>query len=256
MRAVLILSLLFSCLSHAKQLTIAIGEYPPYASEASEQLGAVPKIIQAAFAAQNYSIKFEFMPWARSYDFAKKGKYDAAAFWFCVPERAKDFMCSDPLYYESTYFFFNKKKPLKHWRSLIDLQAFEIGATKGYSYTDEFWALANNGTLRVNTVITDIQNFKMLLKGRIELFPMAMLPAQYLLNEKLNKAEKEQIGFHHTPLLVRSSHLLFPKEAEGSKHLMKVFNQGLEKIKQSGEYESILSKRGTDTELFKKPLFL
>jgi hypothetical protein len=63
-------------------------------------------------------------------------------------------------------------------------------------------------------------------------------------------------GFHHWPLLVRSGHLLFPKEAERSKYLMKVFNQGLEEIKQSGEYDTIVKKRGADTELFKKPLFM
>lgn len=245
MRVLLLLILLFGGACHAKQLTIAIGEYPPFSGEKLEQQGIVPRIIRAAFASEGYTIKFEFMPWGRSFASALKGNYDAAAFWFCVPERKKDFYCSEPLYYEATYFYYRKQKPLQDWNKLSELSHFNIGATKGYSYTDEFWEFAKRGVLNVNTVTTDEQNFKKLLKGRIDLFPMATIPAKYILKKHFTAEEAEQIAFHPRPLMIESSHLLFLKQAVESKQLLEAFNQGLRAIKESGKYEAILNSVGS-----------
>ncbi|ALO44066.1 substrate-binding periplasmic protein [Pseudoalteromonas phenolica] len=230
---------------HTKQLTIAIGDYPPFASKALPKQGIVPRVIRAAFASEGYTVKFEFMPWGRSFASALKGKYDAAAFWFCVPERKKNFHCSEPLYYEATYFYFRKSKPLTDWGNLSELSEFNIGATKGYSYTEEFWEFAKRGVLNVNTVTSDVQNFKKLLKGRIDLFPIATIPAKHILKEHFAAEEVEQVAFHAKPLMVESSHLLFLKQSKKSEVLLKAFNRGLSAIKESGEYQTILNSLGT-----------
>ncbi len=256
MRILLLLILLVSGVSHAKQLTIAIGEYPPFASREYPQQGIVPKIIRAAFGAQGYTVKFEFMPWGRSFASALKGHYDAAAFWFCVPEREKDFYCSDPLYYEATYFYFHKRKPLQDWQNLSELSHFNIGATTGYSYTEEFWQFAKRGVLKVDTVTTDIQNFKKMIKGRIDLFPMATIPAKHLLKKHFTTEEIEQIAFHPKPLMVESSHLLFLKHSKKSKQLLETFNKGLEAIKESGKYDTILNSVGSFKTSSSKYIFL
>jgi len=255
-RVLLLLTLLLSGACYAKKLKIAIGEYPPFASQEYPQQGIVPKIVRAAFETQGYTVKFEFMPWGRSFASALKGNYDAAAFWFCVPQRKKDFYCSEPLYYEATYFYFNKRKPLQDWQSLSDLSDFNIGATTGYSYNEEFWQFAKRGVLNVNTVTTDEQNFKKLLKGRIDLFPMATIPAEHILNKHFTTEEVEQISFHPRPLMVESSHLLFLKKSKKSKKLLKAFNKGLSAIKESGKYEAILNSVGSFKTSSSKYIFL
>ena len=250
------LCLLLSTFAQAKQLKISIGEYPPFASQEYPRQGIVPQIIRAAFEAQGHTVQFEFMPWGRSFASALKGHYDAAAFWFCVPQRKKDFYCSEPLYYEATYFYFHKRKPLQNWQSLLELSSFNIGATTGYSYTDEFWQFAQRGVLNVDTVTTDVQNFKKLLKGRIDLFPMATIPAKHILKKHFTAEEIEQIAFHSRPLMVESSHLLFLKQSKESKQLLEAFNLGLKAIKESGKYETILNSVGSFKTSSAKYIFL
>ncbi|MAD89916.1 MAG: hypothetical protein CMK64_09455 [Pseudoalteromonas sp.] len=244
MRVLLLLTLLLSGACYAKQLTIAIGEYPPFSGKKLEQQGIVPRIIRAAFASEGYMVKFVFMPWGRSFKAAKSGRYDAAAYWFCTPKRKQDFYCSEPLYYEATYFYFNKRKPLETWSSLEDLQGFNIGATTGYSYTAQFWQLAKQKKLKVDSVTSDLQNLKKLVKGRIDLFPMATIPASHLIKQHFSREEAEQIAFNSKPLLTQSSHLLFLKKNANSKHLLASFNRGLENIKRSGLYEVIVNSAG------------
>lgn len=245
MRVLLLLILLFSWGCYSKQLTIAIGEYPPFSGQQLEQQGIVPRIIRAAFATQDYTVKFEFMPWGRSFKAAKLGRYDAAAYWFCTPKRAQTFHCSEPLYYEATYFYYHKRKPLQTWSTLEDLEDFIIGATQGYSYTAEFWQLAKKQKLNVDEVTSDLQNFKKLIKGRIDLFPIAKIPATHLLKQHFSAEDIEQISFNNKPLLTKSSHLMFLKDNPNSKQLLALFNQGLESIKRSGQYDAILSSVGS-----------
>ena len=243
-RVALLLCLLLSTFAQSKQLKISIGEYPPFASQEAQQQGIVPQVIRAAFETQGHTVQFEFMPWGRSFASSLKGNYDAAAFWFCAPERQKDFYCSDPLHYEAIHFYFHKRKPLHDWQSLLELSNFNIGATTGYSYSEEFWQLAQRGVLNVDTVTTDLQNFKKLLKDRIDLFPMATIPAKHLLKEHFSAQEIEQIDFHPKPLMIESSHLLFLKQSKESKQLLETFNLGLTAIRESGKYQTILNSVG------------
>ncbi|KZN56260.1 hypothetical protein N476_06440 [Pseudoalteromonas luteoviolacea H33] len=241
---VLFLNLVFLVLSHslhARTLTITIGEYPPYSGKSLAHQGLVPQILRKAFAKQNIQVKFVFMPWARSFKESEKINYDASAFWFCTDKRQQDYFCSTALYEETAVFFYNKNNPVPPWRSLPELDKYRIGATRGYSYTQEFWQLANTGFLDINVMTRDEQNLSMLLKGRIDLFPMGLLPATYLLEQNYPD-KKHLLSYHTTPLMTGTLHLLFPKDKDGSIELLKTFNEGMQKIKASGEYQAILTQ--------------
>ncbi|KID55316.1 hypothetical protein JF50_20840 [Pseudoalteromonas luteoviolacea] len=225
----------------AQTLTITIGEYPPYSGKSLIEQGLVPQIIRKAFAEKDIQVKFVFMPWARSFKESEKINYDASAFWFCTTKRQQDYFCSTALYEETAVFFYNKSNPVPPWRTLQELDKYRIGATRGYSYTQEFWQLAKTGSLDINVMTRDEQNLSMLIKGRIDLFPMGLLPARYLLDQKYPQ-EKHQLSYHTTPLMTGTLHLLFPKSKEDSVALLKVFNDGMQKIMHSGEYQAILSK--------------
>ncbi|MCF2859752.1 transporter substrate-binding domain-containing protein [Pseudoalteromonas sp. SMS1] len=232
----------------AQTLTIAIGDYPPYSGEKLKGQGLIPQVIRAAFAQHNIRVDFQFMPWARSFMEAKKGQYDASAYWYCTESRQAHFSCSMPLYEESAVFFFNKSNPVPSWNTLAELENYRIGATRGYSYTDEFWRLANSGDLNVNIMTRDEQNFSMLLKGRIDLFPIGLLPGQYLL-EKNYHNEKNALNYLPKPLLTGTLHLLFLKNQPTSMRLLSIFDDGLAKIKRSGEYHAILAQYHNDPTL-------
>ncbi|TQF72527.1 transporter substrate-binding domain-containing protein [Pseudoalteromonas luteoviolacea] len=237
----LVCILLFAGQAYAQTLTIAIGNYPPYSGEKLKGQGLIPQVIRAAFAQHNIRVDFQFMPWARSFMEAKKGLYDASAYWYCTESRQEYFSCSTALYEESAVFFFNKSNPIPVWNTLEELENYRIGATRGYSYTDEFWRLAKSGELDVNIMTRDEQNFSMLLKGRIDLFPIGLLPGMYLLEQNYRN-EKGALNYLPKPLLTGTLHLLFLKNQPTSMRLQSIFNDGLAKIKQSGEYQAILAK--------------
>lgn len=221
---------------------IAIGEYPPYSDRDADKQGIVPHLISRAFEVQGYKAEFDFLPWARSYVEGQKNTYDAVAYFFCTPERSAIFYCSEPLYQETTVFFYHKQRPIDKWQGLHDLEGLKIGATQGYSYTADFWYLAKLGVLSVDTVASDEQNFARLLKGHIDAFPMSVIPGNYLLKKKFSPAQSSNINYNVKPLLVSTNHLLFLKRKKQSRRLRVEFNKGLSKLKKSGEYQQILAQ--------------
>ncbi|MCG7551238.1 transporter substrate-binding domain-containing protein [Pseudoalteromonas sp. Of7M-16] len=230
--------------SYAQTLTITIGEYPPYSGVQLVEQGLVPQIIRKAFAQQGIKVKFVFMPWARSFKESEKVRYDASAYWFCTTERQRDYLCSTALYEETAVFFYNKNNPIPPWQRLEELDKYRIGATRGYSYTQEFWQLASTGLLNISIMTRDEQNLSMLIKGRIDLFPMGLLPANYLLEQEYPN-DKHVLSYHSTPLMTGTLHLLFPRTKPTSEKLLKIFNDGMQKIIHSGEYQTILNSTKT-----------
>lgn len=220
-------------------LTIATGEYPPFSSAKIKHNGYVSHVISRAFALQGIDVKYKYLPWKRAYESTKNGDYDATSFWYMSDERQQDFYYSDPVNEEKTVFFYRKKQPLKDWSTVEDLKDFSIGATIGYTYTEEFWAASKANKIRVSEAPADLTSMKKLVAGRIDLFPAGIVLGNTLLHENFNKAQLESIDYHKKPLTQATGYLLFPKGSENSERLLSVFNAGLKKLTDSGELDKL-----------------
>ncbi|WP_051310766.1 hypothetical protein [Zooshikella ganghwensis] len=77
----------------------------------------------------------------------------------------------------------------------------------------------------------------MLLKGRIELFPVEKEVGFSILGEYFSVEDRKRFTFHPKPVLETSHHLIFTKNAKKSLFLLEKFNQGLAKLKASGEFK-------------------
>ncbi|MDG9667085.1 transporter substrate-binding domain-containing protein [Hahella sp. CR1] len=231
--------LLPSCPATAQEtITIATGEYIPWTSQEAPQGGFVNHVIQEAFKRQDIDVRFEYFLWARSYELARQGMFQAASYWVCSEDRQKDFICSDPLVEEKTVFFHSKSKVITQWDTLEDLRGYRIGATIGYTYTKEFWAAANSGMLNVGAVPEDEQNFNMLLMDRLDLCLMGQVAGLTLLRKKFPKYAADLITYHPKPLVTATLHLLFPKANSDSKRLVRQFNMGLKQVWDEGLYRA------------------
>lgn len=226
----------------APVVKVVIGDHPPYSDQSAEHFGLVSRVISRAFEIEGYHVKFTFMPWGRSYVEGQKDDFDAVGYWTCSPERNEIFYCSEALYQEQTVFYFNKNNPLKSWQRLDDFKKLLIGITQGYRYSPDFLHLAKAGTLKVDAVKSDQQNFARLLKQNIDVFPMDLVPGQYLLKTQFTQAEAEQLDYHPKVLSSDTNHLLFLKRKSESSRLRDDFNQGLSKLIKSGEYQAIMEK--------------
>ena len=222
-------------------IQITTGEYAPWTSEKLKKGGFTSHVVSQAFKLEGYDVAFDFFPWKRAYETAKAGdEYQATAWWYPSTERAKYFLYSEPLLFDDTVFFHLKDNGFPDWETLDDLVGTRIGATRGYTYTKEFWDAARSGRLDIQEANSDEANFKKLLAGRIDTFPTSYLVGLRLLKEKFSPKEFEHVATHPKPLLSASGHLLISKKANHAKELMAKFNRGLVKLKESGRYDQFM----------------
>jgi polar amino acid transport system substrate-binding protein len=234
----ILLSISATRASAAETIEITTGEYAPWTSESLKHGGFSTHVITEAFKLEGYDVNFTFYPWKRVYDAAKDGKrFHASAWWYTSEERARDFHYSAPLLVDSTVFFYIKDNPIPDWETLDDLKGRRIGATAGYTYTPEFWEAAKSKRLNIQEASSDELNFKKLLKGRIDMFPTSDLVGQKLLKEKFGPEESVKVAFHPRPLFAAPGHLLFSRQLENGEELMSIFNRGLMKLRDSGQYD-------------------
>ncbi|WP_020407927.1 substrate-binding periplasmic protein [Hahella ganghwensis] len=234
-------SLLLAFSTNAETIHIATGEYPPWASQQLPHEGVISHVIAESFKEAGIQVEFHYFPWARSYDLARQGQHDAASYWACSEKHQEDFYCSTPIIQEETVFFHLKSSSFTHWMTLDDLRPFKIGATAGYTYTPEFWEAAESGRITVDTVSEDIQSFRMLIYGRVDLSIMGKIAGLRLLRSRFSRDEASQIIYDPQPLVLQPMSLLFPKAKSHSLQLLFLFNRGFEKLKESGVYDELMS---------------
>ena len=155
---VLLLALIASFSVRAETIHIATGEYPPWTSEDLPHGGYVNHIVSSAFELSGIQVEFHYMPWKRALEATKVGKFNASSFWGENLEREKNFLRSDVVNNVPFVFFYRKEYTDFSWNQLNDLKQYKIGATRAYTYTKEFWHLAEQNILRVSLTNNDIQS--------------------------------------------------------------------------------------------------
>lgn len=234
----LTLMLLSSVAYSSNTIRISTGEYTPYCSSSVKHKGFASHVISEAFARVGYTVEYDFLPWKRAKKQAKNGEYDATSWWAYSEERAKDFLYSDELLRSSIHFFYMKGHNYDFdWKSFDDLKKYRIGVSRSYHYSDEFTAYrkANSGQFEV--VNDDEQNFRRLLRGRTDIFPIDTVVGLELLRTKFGPNVIHQVSFHPRPIASRQGFLMFPKANARSDELRKAFNKGLKMMREDGTYD-------------------
>ncbi|SMG26185.1 substrate-binding periplasmic protein [Dethiosulfovibrio salsuginis] len=154
------------------------------------------------------------------------------------PERERDFHVSSPLV-NDTQSFFHLKTFKFDWETVEDLKGTVIGATLGYSYGKVFDQGVRDGKLEIDWISTDLQNFHKLLAGRISLFPMNTLTGLDMIGKEFSPYLAKKIVYHPRPLRSEPLRLLISRATPEHKNLLDKFNQGLEELHRTGEYDEI-----------------
>jgi polar amino acid transport system substrate-binding protein len=194
-------------------------------------------VITEAFQRQGYSVKFTYLPWKRAVIEAKNGEYSALSYVYFSKDREKEFYLSNPISEEKIVFFHLKSNPIKDWKTLDDLKNYKFGATRGYTYTQEFWQAVESKRLKVDTADSDKQNFKKLFAGRIDIFPSGLVNGYSFLQKEFDASKLHLLTYHPKPLSQTTGHLAFTRSRKNSEILLRMFNQGLAELKQEGLYD-------------------
>lgn len=226
--------------SAAETITIATLEYAPFSGKNLKFNGFVNHVIAEAFQRRGYSVKFAYLPWKRAVTETKNGQYAALSYVYLTKDREKEFYLSDPISDEKIVFFHLKSNPIQEWQTLADLKNHKIGATRGYTYTHEFWQAVESKLLKVEITDSDKQNYKKLFAGRIDLFPSGLANGYSFLRKEFPLSQSRLITYHPKPLSETTGHLAFSRSRKNSENLLQMFNQGLAELKQEGSYDKFV----------------
>jgi polar amino acid transport system substrate-binding protein len=235
-------SSLFVCGAPAAEIiTIATLEYSPWTGKNLKFNGFVNHVITEAFRRKGYPVKFTYLPWKRAVIETKNGDYSALSYVYLSKDREKEFYLSDPISEEKIVFFHLKSNPVKDWETLDDLKKYKFGATRGYTYTKEFWQAAESKRINVDIADSDKQNFQKLFVGRIDIFPSGLANGYSLLQKEFDVSKSHLLTYHPKPLSQTTGHLAFTRNRKNSENLLRIFNQGLAELKEVGLYDQFVA---------------
>lgn len=246
MKSLFIITFFLFCstVSAQKVLNISTGEYPPYTGKNLYKGGAVLHMVEEAFKAMGYKVKYHFLPWRRGYQDSADGMYDASAFYVCTKERQADHYCSEnPVIRDEFVLFYNKNKRPPVWNELSDLKNENIGLTLGYFYIDQFISLAKKSKNNITTEIvkSDKQNFKKLLSGNITAFPCDRGVGQHILRNHFSKEQSSLIKHIDKVIFSETAHILFSKKSKMGKKYRDIFDRGMSVIINNGIKKRIVA---------------
>ncbi|KPZ73224.1 MULTISPECIES: substrate-binding periplasmic protein [Shewanella] len=232
----LCLSSLWSASLSAKPLLIASDIWCPYVCEG--QTGYVTELTKRAFAEMDQPVHFIAVPFNRALKEVQHGNIDAIL--AVTPEHVSQFnLYTDEVvvgyaskdFYTTTGFAWQ-------FNQLEDLDNVQVGIIRGYDYGERLNdKIANSNRFYIATGNQPLtMNLKRLIKGRFHV----MLGNKVVIQNTAEKlALDDQIRFAGTfgeplPLYVGFN--------QGATKAAKMFNQGLTKLKKTGEYQQILDK--------------
>lgn len=224
---------------NAETLRVATGEWVPYVSKSYQHHGAIGHIIETIFQAEGIEIEFSYYPWARGYKMASNGVMDATMPYYCSPEREKLFFCSDSIV-SGELVYFHRTDYSFDWSSIDDLKGLSVGGTLGYYYGEAFEKAEKQKLFRVQRIASDETNFKVLMKGRTQVFPQDKEVGYAMIRRLFPESERPLLTHHSKPIHTQSLHIIFPRNNKESKRRLEIFNRGLRRLKASGELQGYL----------------
>lgn len=217
------------------------GEWQPFSGETLPHYGCDSQIITEAFALQGISVEYGFYPWARAYRLAEEGSWDGTLEWADTPEHREKFFLSENYLSNQEWVFFHRTDQFFDWTDLNDLKGKTIGLTQGYVYSDFFITELNNPAFRFEEASSDEANFRKLLAGRIDLFPVEISVGNTILQQKFTPEERLLLQSHPRAFAEFKPYLLLSKAIPENQDKIILFNLGFQQLHESGRYDEIMN---------------
>jgi polar amino acid transport system substrate-binding protein len=224
----------------ANVIRLANGEWAPYNGAKLPHGGCDSWVVQEAFALVGITVEYGFFPWARGYSMSATGEWDGTLSWADTPDhRSQHYLSAEPTSLQEYVFFFRTDRPLV-WESLDDLTGKIIGITTGYVYSDAFKTLQQKGTATFIESSSDEANFKMLLAGRIDVFPIERRVGRTLIKSIFTPEQQAQLTDSPKAFIQFHPYLLLSKAIPQNEQRIAQFDLGFQRLKASGKYLEIM----------------
>ena len=239
--SILIFLLFTSSLFAKETIRLTNGEWLPYMSSTLKYKGVASRIVTEAFALEGIDVEYTFFPWKRAYSLVSSGEFDGSLSWANTKEREKEvYYSKEGVILGQTMFFYKNDLKLS-WQvkkqHYGDLKGLTIGTIIGYKYLESFDAAVKNKIVNEQKVSTLEINFKKLLNNRIDLLISNKDVAYNVLNQSFSKKEISSLSSIEYNPNQTVYYLILSKKHKKNERLMKLFNAGLKKLKESGKYD-------------------
>jgi polar amino acid transport system substrate-binding protein len=240
MKWMLVVFLTFAslCIIYPQELILAIGEWPPYTNMSDS--GLATDLVIAACKSAGLKYRIIHVPWLRAESNVEKGEAFATFPYAITNERQGKYLFSDPIFSSSNSIIFkssNVNINPDDLKSIDSLKNFTIGMTTG---SDALAIPLRNIGAKVETTETVDLSMKKLQSGRIDF----LVEDSYVINELLKQYQDKSIILLDRKIIAldRDYCLMVTKNQRNSVEIIDLFNVGIKKIKNTGEYQRIVEK--------------
>lgn len=233
------LLILFSVTVSANPLTIVTEQYPPYNYEERGSIkGMSTEVVSAVLKELDLEVDIEIYPWARAYDMASTQENVLIYSISRTPQRESLFNWVGVIAsIDFTIFALERRQDI-NIQSLEDIRAYMLGLVRGDAL-EQFFS-ANNFT-EIERVNTNKQAMEMLLASRTDLWPISKQAGTYILKKNnMIPAQTVRAVFELEEFSSEDLYMAFSRST--NKKLVNDFKRALEKIKENGIYNEIISR--------------
>ncbi|MDX1453015.1 MAG: transporter substrate-binding domain-containing protein [Oleiphilaceae bacterium] len=229
----------------ADTLTIRADEWFPMNGDPfSEQPGYMIELAEVILAPHGHTVEYRTMPWERSLTMVREGKFDCVVGAYI--DDAPDFVFPEQEWGINKSTFYVKQGESWRYTGIESLRDIKIGTIGSYAYSDEFDAYveANKQSSKVQVLKANNaleQNIKKVLAGRITATVESDLVMEAKLKEMGLQGQLVPAGLLSDG---DAMYIACSPAKESSKHYVKLFSEGVEALRQSGQLKTILEKYG------------
>lgn len=235
-RLILLCLVLISPIAMSQTFKVGASQWAPYVDRNAPDSGISIELIQQIFSKQGHEIELIYEPWSRLLKDLDKGAVDILpAVWF-KKERLESMIFSEPYLYNRLVFVKAKGDSFE-FNSLEDLNDKVIGVVRAYAYDGKILDYPNATFAVAGTLAS---NLKKLTYKRIDL----TLDDEYTIKFNASASILKQLEFSKNALDETPLHVTCAKSNEECATIIKIFNEGLNTMRESGELKHLLNSLG------------
>ncbi|SIO01621.1 ABC transporter substrate-binding protein [Salinivibrio sp. ES.052] len=226
----------------AHTLRLTSGEYAPFISQSISGGGPITEIVMQTAQEADFDVSLGYFPWHESMSLAQQGKWDGTIGWAYTPERADNFIYSDPIYTESVGFFHLTTLDFD-WQLPRDLDGLSIGVTKGFIDVKALEELQKSGIdVKIQEFLEEKNKINALLNRQIDVALGNLDVLKKVIAQHVASSEQQRLVHHPRPMRITPLYVLFSRANKSGYDNAARFNKALRQLKADGRYQSIWSK--------------
>jgi polar amino acid transport system substrate-binding protein len=227
-------------------LSVRADRWYPYNDQPTAVKPGYVELMKLIYGAEKVQIDYQLMPWNRSLYEVKEGHYDSIV--CALKEEVTGYILPEKSCGINNSLFFVLKTKSWRYTDIASLNEINIAVTAGYSYfpeLDKYIAMNKENPARVTELFgenTVAQGIKLLQRGKTDVFIED--ETVFKGNALLLKLAPELFQVGGQGGGPKPVYLAFSPQRETSQRYAKLWDVGIDRLRNSGELDKVLKSYG------------